>query len=400
VSGSPPTGHPGRIKIAVVTGVPSPHQVTFLQAVGSRPDVSLTVYYLRRRLRRRESWENVQLPTAGVHILLPEWAIGQVPMYPGIIGHLHRSKPDVTFIVGYYLPGLLLSAAWLTLARRPWVFWTDTLKPRLAGPIWRTATRKAMARSFLRLASHTLTTGDAGVKALLDVGADRKRITPLPFAIDKEWIVRTVDETRRQRRAKLRTELGIGLADRVLLFVGQLIDRKGVDLLLESFQEASMRASRPAKLLLVGDGPQRESYEIRVAALGLRDHVTFIGSVPHEELPDYWACADTFVLPSRFDPWPVALLEAAAAGLPIVATSSVGSAIDLLGPETAWIVAPVNRHSLTHALSDCLTCSQEQLTRMGRSAREAVVEPNEVAQKFEDLARSVITAKPRVVGHR
>jgi glycosyltransferase involved in cell wall biosynthesis len=133
-----------------------------------------------------------------------------------------------------------------------------------------------------------------------------------------------------------------------LLAVGRLAREKGFDLLLESF--ASLRLKYPeADLSILGAGPELESLTALRASLHLDRCVWFAGYVSHPER--FFAGASVFVLPSRQEGLPNALLEAAAGGLPLVALpSSEGVAALLANKHGAWVGADATSLALTQAL--------------------------------------------------
>ncbi len=121
---------------------------------------------------------------------------------------------------------------------------------------------------------------------------------------------------------------------------------KGLDVLLDAWQQ--LCDQRPAPLLLlVGEGGERAALERRARPLG--DSIRFVGPVPHAALPDWYRAADLFVLPSRSEGMPNALLESLACGTPFVA-SAVGSVPDLLEPASVAVPAG-DAFALSGALS-------------------------------------------------
>ncbi len=111
------------------------------------------------------------------------------------------------------------------------------------------------------------------------------------------------------------------------LFSGQLIQRKGIDLLLEIFRKA--RERRPEiSLAILGDGPLRTLVE--EAQVSMPESIQLLGHVDQTQLPELFASADAFLFPSRHDGWGVVINEACAAGLPILASEETGAAHDLV----------------------------------------------------------------------
>jgi glycosyltransferase involved in cell wall biosynthesis len=133
-----------------------------------------------------------------------------------------------------------------------------------------------------------------------------------------------------------------------LLAVGRLSQEKGFDLLLESF--ASLRIKfRGAKLTIVGTGPESGALTEFCGSVQLGEHVRFWGYDSHPER--FFPGATLFVLPSRREGLPNALLEAAAGGLPLVALPACEGITDLLaGKDGAWMGTEVSSLALTHAL--------------------------------------------------
>ncbi len=116
--------------------------------------------------------------------------------------------------------------------------------------------------------------------------------------------------------------------DKRILFVGRLHPVKGVRYLLQAMQ--LVHEEMPdAKLILVGDGKERENLESLTDHLGIRECVEFAGKIPHERIQDYLYHADIFVLPSLSESFGIVNLEAMACGLPIVATR-VGGLPDII----------------------------------------------------------------------
>lgn len=145
-------------------------------------------------------------------------------------------------------------------------------------------------------------------------GLTAERIRVLP-----NWIT----ASRFQKdRALARQELSIPPDAEVLLFVHWLSRRKGADLVPAIAREVTKQRQN-AMFLIVGDGPERENLEFIIHNSELRSRVRIVGEVPNRKIPDYFAAADLFFMPSEEEGFPHVLLEAMAAGLPYVA-SDVG----------------------------------------------------------------------------
>lgn len=136
---------------------------------------------------------------------------------------------------------------------------------------------------------------------------------------------------------------------RRLLFVGLLVERKGVDVLLRALaRSARDTPGGPVRLTVVGDGPHRAGLEGLRDTLGLHDRVDFLGF--RSDVAHLMAKHDAFVLPARMEQQPLVLIEAMAVGLPVVATD-VGGVADMLGGR-GRLVPPDDVDALAAAVTE------------------------------------------------
>jgi glycosyltransferase involved in cell wall biosynthesis len=145
-----------------------------------------------------------------------------------------------------------------------------------------------------------------------------------------------------------------------LLSVGRLVETKGHRYLIEAL--ARLKVSHPqARLTLLGEGPLKGPLEQNARELGVSDRVGFLPHISYERMPDLYAEHDIFVMPSLFEGFPVALLEAMASGLPIVATDIAG--IRAVLDESA-----------------CLFCPDENADALAAKIAWAIDHPRECSQ--------------------
>ncbi len=135
-----------------------------------------------------------------------------------------------------------------------------------------------------------------------------------------------------------REDLGFTADDVVFCYAGRLGPEKNTPWLAEEFAAAAASAPR-AQLLVVGDGPSRPEAETALSATGEAERARFLGMVHYDRVPDYEAAADVFVTGSVSEVHPLVVLEAMAAGLPVVAVSSPGIA-DTVTDGVSGLLAP------------------------------------------------------------
>jgi glycosyltransferase involved in cell wall biosynthesis len=155
-----------------------------------------------------------------------------------------------------------------------------------------------------------------------------------------------------------------------LVTVAQLIPRKGLQCLVESLRGLCDRPDREWNAVIYGSGPERSALESAVAGAGLSDQVRIEGLIAHDDLPGVLAGADVFVLPSLQEGLPLAVLEAMAAGLPVVATrvGGVPSVID--DGRNGLLVEPADPVQLRAALAKLMEDGGLRV-RLGAQARAA-----------------------------
>lgn len=201
------------------------------------------------------------------------------------------------------------------------------------------------------------------------LGPDGDRLRRLAPAVDTELF--RPDAGGAARRAE------IGLTDRpVIVCVSRLMPRKGQDRLIEVLPVVRQQVPGTA-LVLVGGGPSRERLEKLASDRGVADDVVFSGSVPQEQLPEWYGVGDVFAMPCRerlggldVEGLGMVFLEAAACGLPVVAGCSGGSVDAVVDGTTGRLVADD-----TNAISDVLIellANRTAAAAMGQSGREWV----------------------------
>jgi glycosyltransferase involved in cell wall biosynthesis len=156
-----------------------------------------------------------------------------------------------------------------------------------------------------------------------------------------------------------------------LVCVARLIEKKGVDILLEAIGRLQ-RTGTAVECVIVGDGPRRASLEAQAAALGIGESVLFAGAMPHQDVMEQLRAAEIFVLPCRIasdgdrDALPTAILEAMAAGVPCVSTPVGGIPEMILQEKTGLMVPAEDPPALAAAIRRLL--EDDLLRRRMRSA--------------------------------
>ena len=189
--------------------------------------------------------------------------------------------------------------------------------------------------------------------------------------------------------AQLRSVLGLPERVPILLFVGRLVEWKGLPELLTAAAQVFSRS--PGHLLIAGEGPERAALQQRAAGLGLTRSLSLAGHLDADRLAAAYAVADVFVLPSRWEGFPYAILEAMDAGLPIVTTAIRGMADHLRDGVHGLLVPPGDAPALAAAVQRLLADAPLR-ARMGQANRADVgrFAPDVVAAEQLAILREVL----------
>ena len=198
------------------------------------------------------------------------------------------------------------------------------------------------------------------------------------------------------KRAEARRRFGISPADLVFGFVGRLSEEKGLSYLLAAAGHLLER-QQPWRLLIVGDGPQKVSLEAGVHRAGLAGHAIFAGF--QNDTGYCYAAMDAFILPSLTEGTPMALLEAMAHGLPVIASAVGGVPAVLRNDDNGLLIMPGDPGALAQAMVR-IGESRELRARLGAQARRSVLEAHDVsdwARQMWQVYLSTISGVRRVV---
>jgi glycosyltransferase involved in cell wall biosynthesis len=182
----------------------------------------------------------------------------------------------------------------------------------------------------------------------------------------------------------------------VLLAVGAVVPRKGYDVLLAAI---ALLKNGPWRLIIAGDR-SRSPETVRlldeaVVKLKLASHVNFVGVLSPDELAGFYASADVFVLPSRFEGYGMAFTEAMAYGLPVVATNA-GAIPDTVPADAGILVAPDDPVALAAALQRLIERpdEREKLAAGAREAAQSFPSWRDSARLFAQVLDRVVDGKP------
>jgi glycosyltransferase involved in cell wall biosynthesis len=272
--------------------------------------------------------------------VIPERFRFDTSVIPALRNIVRRGAPDI--VITHQVKSHLLMKLSRLSQQYPWVAFHHG---------YTTTDRKMRAYNLLNRwslpsADGVVTVCEAFARDLSVAGVPRKRIHVQHNSIRPE--VTSLDEAK-----LLRAQLGIGNDESLVLTVGRLSREKAhIDLIVALDHLRKIKPDTNARLVIVGEGPERQRLAASAASFGLSNHVMFIGEVGNVQA--YYGAADVFVLPSHSEGSPYVLLEAMAAKVPIVATAVGGVPEMVADQESALLVPARDARAMASAIARVL----------------------------------------------
>ncbi len=236
--------------------------------------------------------------------------------------------------------------------------------PRRMRSSWR---RRFQLPRLLSFADQVIAPSRARASESARIGYAKERIHCIPNGVDIEAFKPGV------RDEELLARIGVRRRDKCIVVPARLEPVKGVDVLIRALPRIS-RAVPETKILLIGDGSERDSLIALAGKLGVRDRIAFLGNRPREEMPRHLRLGSLAVLPSRSEGLPLACLEAMATGLPVVA-SRVGGLPEMIDDlETGRLVDAEDPAALASTIVELLSAGKSVRRGMGRQGRRIAVD--------------------------
>ncbi len=278
--------------------------------------------------------------------------VASTPLSFDLQRQLRYLQPDVTHLHFPYPVGEV--SQWLFARERPYVitYHSDVVKQQLMLRFY-----KPILQRVLRNASQLIVSNGNYIESSNWIRPYAAKCNIIPFAVDGHRF-------HPDNAAEYPTH-----EKPILLFVGRHRYYKGVDDLIRAMADID------AQLLIGGDGPERNAWEKLTQVRNLTHKIKFIGNVADEELPQFFASGDIFVLPAnaRAESFGIVLQEAMASGLPCVTTElGTGTSWLVRDGESGFVVPPKNPTALAEAIQK-LVVNPNLRQQMGQAGRKRAV---------------------------
>ena len=354
-------------KVLLLSNVPSPYLTPLFNKLAAESGWKLLICYVSR-WNSNVGWSEAQ---AREYVVNGETVLDErIPWLKKISAQwsaaltllllLLRQRPEYLVIYGYTRVPQLTALLWCFMTGIPFA---------VAGDATYYADNAHGIRRFLKArwlslvawqTAAILVVGKASRMFWEAYGARAAQIFEAPFAVDNDWFA-VESQLQQTKAAAFRQQLGWE-DQTIFLYVGRLIKRKNVDLLVGALRDS---VQTQAVLLIVGDGDERDTLK---ALAGENPRIKFVGSASQQELAFYYALADVLVLPSRTEPWGLVVNEAMACGLAVVAHWQCGAAVDLVDANNGILLQGFSVAELKAAIHK-LSTERETLKAMQQCSR-------------------------------
>jgi len=311
-------------------------------------------------LPARETVGDVELFRVPAVNVLERWLDVPYPIFaPSLVSLLRREiqRADVVHVHGVLYAGSLCSLYWSSLLRKPLVVTEHVgfvpYRSRFLNSVQKMALWTT-AQMFLRRADAVVTYNSSVRSWMHTMTPYPERLRFVPNGIDTK-IFRPAESAEEKRAARL--QFGIKADGPIALFVGRFVEKKGLDTLLRL-------TDTDFGLVLCGSGT--------LPAIADQGRITVLRNIPHDCMPEVYRAADVFVMPSRGEGFPVAIMEAMSCGLPVVAVRDTSYQIYVT--DTEMVQTDPNPTSLHAGLTCVLSLDDSELQRRRAAARKRAIE--------------------------
>jgi len=347
------------VKILVLTDCPSPYQVELFNEIEARGKCSLEVAYLRGHDPQRQ-WRAPEIRHASM-----ELSNGGMSRACAFARHA-----DLVVFNYYHHANAERLIRERSEQGGPWCFWGE--RPGFHQPLWigRLVRKWKLAKLHASQAP-IWGIGEFGIDGYRKEFGARRDYFNLPYFSDLKRFEAIEREEKRER---------------VFLFSGSLIARKGVDLLASAFVRLVCEVP-DVRLRIVGDGELRGLMMQKLAPV--KERVEFVGFKDWQELPDEYAAADVLCVPSRYDGWGLVVPEGLASGLPVIATDRMGAGLEFVRTgKNGWLIPAADEEALLNAMREAAV---NELPKGGRESVSEHTLENGADRFFRYATRCVVS---------
>jgi glycosyltransferase involved in cell wall biosynthesis len=314
-------------RLVVLTEIIAPYRIPVFNALAARKGISLHVIFLSKTDASTRQWRVYEDEIRFSYEVLPSWRrrVGKYNLLlnNSVTSALGAAAPEVLICGGYNYLAAWQAMNWAKRNRVQFFLWSESTSQDRRGQHF---PMEWLKRKFLSHCNGFVVPGQSALQYVQQFASAEQKIFLARNAVDVDLFA-LKGESVRQTADRLRGELG--LPHRYFLFVGRLVQSKGVIDLIEAYRALPSQLRGVISLVFAGDGPMRAELEALARDI-YPGSVHFPGFVHRDELANYYGLAECLVMPTHTDPWGLVVNEAMACGLPVICTNVAGCAADLI----------------------------------------------------------------------
>lgn len=276
---------------------------------------------------------------------------------------IYKNKPDVVNVTGYAVDiSISLSVFFAKILGKKVILSNESIQ----SPTPENFLKKTLKKLIVKAADGFICFGTLAKDYMIALGAKPSQILEDKAAIvDDEAIY--LNYTVELANQKLASKI---MKKHNFIFVGRFIQEKNIQLLIETFSRLKneLKDADEWGLILLGDGNLKNEFEKQILSENIED-IQILPSVAWFEVPEYFAHANVFVLPSSFEPWGLVVNEAMICGLPVIVSENCGCAIDLV-KGNGYSITLKEKNSLFDAMKSMF--NESIRIEMGQKSKEII----------------------------
>lgn len=356
-------------RLTLITEIIAPYRIPVFNVLAAREDLDLHVIFLSETDPNLRDWLVYKNEIRFSYEVLPSFR-RRLGKYNVLINRrlssvLARSRPNAILCGGYNYLASWQAQCWARRRSIPFLLW---LESTAADQRRQAHIVELLKARFLARCTAFVVPGKASHAYLRQFHVPEASVFIAPNAVDNSFYADSAAQAGAHSDA---TRASIQLPARYLLFVGRLVEAKGVFELFDAYATLPHPIRESVALVLVGDGPARSALARRAAQIHPGD-IRFTGFIQKEDLPPYYALAETLVFPTHSDTWGFVVNEAMACGCPVIASEVAGCVPDLIDDgRTGKIVPPRDVPQLA-ATMEYLAGHEEVRSRMSTQATQRI----------------------------
>jgi len=295
---------------------PTPYHDYLFRSLAAEPEINLSVHFVKQVLSTHP-WQSKLAQGFNSRtydrILGLDWHLLRLAM---------RERRSFFVVSGWNETTMFSLINLLMLYGRPFAIWTDTPNVNRKRASAKAIVRETWLRMVFNRVSYMMGTGEVSIAALRQLGCSAHKLVNFPFYVDINAF--------RPAAKKARTS-----SDQPTVFLssGRLINaHKGYDIAIKALGVVKERINGKFCYRIAGQGPDKGNLELLARQVGVLERIEFMGWLEPASLPAFYNSGDVFLHTSRFDPYPNAVLEAMASGLPVIGSDAAGSVQDRIVP--------------------------------------------------------------------